>query len=165
MDVFETSINLYRSRKRYATACTSCQSQGPSPDRRGKILMRCKAALAEAKTATDPFAGIYTARTGKLPSISAIAKRWTCPDAGKHRRWANKRRLFVLPQLVQKPCATSWPSKGEVTADVISAKAWTKAQSEKNCSSRLAAHKAKKSNVECDVMTSLMAVFRKSGSR
>ncbi len=44
---------------------------------------------------------------------------------------ADKRRLFVLPQLVQTLRDEIAADKGEVTADVTSAKALTKAQSEK----------------------------------
>jgi F-type H+-transporting ATPase subunit delta len=44
---------------------------------------------------------------------------------------ADKRRLFVLPQLLQQLTALIAEDKGEVTADVTSAKALTKAQSEK----------------------------------
>ena len=44
---------------------------------------------------------------------------------------ATKRRLFVLPQLVASLRAIIADDKGEVTADVASAKALTKAQSDK----------------------------------
>ncbi|MDQ2095075.1 F0F1 ATP synthase subunit delta [Rhodalgimonas zhirmunskyi] len=44
---------------------------------------------------------------------------------------AEKRRLFVLPQLVSHLRETVADHKGEVTADVTSAKALTKAQTEK----------------------------------
>lgn len=44
---------------------------------------------------------------------------------------ADKRRLFVLPQLLQTLRDEIAADKGEVTADVTSAKALTKAQSEK----------------------------------
>ncbi|WP_412504690.1 F0F1 ATP synthase subunit delta [Roseovarius sp. SYSU LYC5161] len=44
---------------------------------------------------------------------------------------ASKRRLFVLPQLIRQLNAMIADHKGEVTADVISAKSLTKAQSEK----------------------------------
>ena len=44
---------------------------------------------------------------------------------------AEKRRLFVLPQLVSQLQAMIAEDKGEITADVTSAKALTKAQSDK----------------------------------
>ena len=44
---------------------------------------------------------------------------------------AEKRRLFVLPQLVAQLQAMIAEDKGEMTADVTSAKALTKAQSDK----------------------------------
>ncbi|MEN8896546.1 MAG: ATP synthase F1 subunit delta, partial [Yoonia sp.] len=44
---------------------------------------------------------------------------------------ASKRRLFVLPQLVSTLRAQIAEHKGEVTAEVTSAKALTKAQSDK----------------------------------
>jgi F-type H+-transporting ATPase subunit delta len=43
---------------------------------------------------------------------------------------AAKRRLFVLPQLVATCCARIAADKGEVTAEVTSATALTKAQAE-----------------------------------
>ncbi|WP_106609875.1 F0F1 ATP synthase subunit delta [Shimia abyssi] len=44
---------------------------------------------------------------------------------------AEKRRLFVLPQLIEQLRAMIAEQKGEVTADVVTAKALTKTQSEK----------------------------------
>jgi F-type H+-transporting ATPase subunit delta len=44
---------------------------------------------------------------------------------------AQKRRLFVVPQLVAQLRAQIAEEKGEVTADVTAAKALTKAQSDK----------------------------------
>ncbi|AKS45192.1 ATP synthase F1 subcomplex delta subunit [Octadecabacter temperatus] len=44
---------------------------------------------------------------------------------------ASKRRLFVVPQMVASLHAKIAEQKGEVTADVVSAKALTKAQSDK----------------------------------
>ena len=44
---------------------------------------------------------------------------------------ASKRRLFVVPQMIASLHAKIAEEKGEVTADVVSAKALTKAQSDK----------------------------------
>jgi len=44
---------------------------------------------------------------------------------------ASKRRLFVVPQMIVALRALIADKKGEVTADVVSAKALTKAQSDK----------------------------------
>ena len=78
---------------------------------------------------------------------------------------ANKRRLFVLPQLVQNLRDIIAVEKGEVTADVISAKALTKAQSEK-LSKSLAATTGKKVTLNATVDDSLIGgLIVKVGSK
>ncbi|WP_223422765.1 F0F1 ATP synthase subunit delta [Tateyamaria pelophila] len=72
-----------------------------------------RAEQAAAITAIGEKAGLSTLMTNTLALM------------------ADKRRLFVLPQLVQTLRDEIARDKGEVTADVTSAKALTKAQSEK----------------------------------
>lgn len=66
-------------------------------------------------------------------AIGAIAKGLglSQPFSNLMALMAGKRRLFVLPQLVVTLRAMIAAEKGEVTADVVSAKALTKTQSEK----------------------------------
>ena len=68
---------------------------------------------------------------------------------------ASKRRLFVLPQLVATLRAAIAEDKGEVTADVISAKALTKAQADK-LAKTLKASVGKDVNIKATVDESLI---------
>ena len=100
-------------------------------------------------------------------SISAIAKKMDLSQtlASTLELMANKRRLFVLPQLVQNLRDIIAVEKGEVTADVISAKALTKAQSEK-LSKSLAATTGKKVTLNATVDDSLIGgLIVKVGSK
>ena len=75
---------------------------------------------------------IYT-REEQQAAISALASKMGLGDtvANTLALMAQKRRLFVLPQLLATLRAVIAEDKGEVTADVISAKALTKAQADK----------------------------------
>ena len=109
---------------------------------------------------------IYT-REQQAASISAIAKKMDLSQtlASTLELMANKRRLFVLPQLVQNLRDIIAVEKGEVTADVISAKALTKAQSEK-LSKSLAATTGKKVTLNATVDDSLIGgLIVKVGSK
>ena len=75
---------------------------------------------------------VYT-RDEMEGAIAALAKTMKLsPVVGNTLAlMAQNRRLFVLPQLVASLNAMLAEEKGEVTADVVSAKALTKAQSDK----------------------------------
>lgn len=68
---------------------------------------------------------------------------------------AQNRRLFVLPQLVEALKEMLAAERGEVTADVVSAKALTKAQSDKLAKS-LSAQFGKDVNINATVDESLI---------
>lgn len=95
------------------------------------------AALQAAMTDSADFrtlisSPIYT-RDEQSAAISAIAKKMKLSGtmANTLALMAQKRRLFVLPQLIATLRDLIATDKGEVTADVISAKALTKAQADK----------------------------------
>lgn len=75
---------------------------------------------------------IYT-RNEQGAAIGALSKKMGLSDtmANTLSLMASKRRLFVLPQLVKTLRNAIAEEKGEVTAEVTSAKALTKAQSDK----------------------------------
>ncbi|MFK7836442.1 MAG: F0F1 ATP synthase subunit delta [Sulfitobacter sp.] len=75
---------------------------------------------------------IYS-RAEQGDAISAIAKKMklSATTANTLALMASKRRLFVLPQLVKSLREAIAEDKGEVTAEVTSAKALTKTQSDK----------------------------------
>ena len=95
------------------------------------------AALQAAMTDSADFrtlisSPIYT-RDEQSAAISAIAKKMKLSGTMSNTLalMAQKRRLFVLPQLIATLRDLIATDKGEVTADVISAKALTKAQADK----------------------------------
>ena len=94
-------------------------------------------ALNQALTDSADFGAlihspIYT-RSEQTNAIAGIAKKMGLTELMSNTLavMAQKRRLFVLPQLVQTLRDLIAESKGEVGADVTSAKALTKAQSDK----------------------------------
>ena len=93
--------------------------------------------LAQALTDSDDFRNlihspIYT-RDQQGAAITAIAKKMGLSGTMTNTLalMATKRRLFVVPQLVKALRELIAEDKGEVTAEVTSAKALTKAQSDK----------------------------------
>jgi len=66
-------------------------------------------------------------------AIGAVAKKMKLSKTMTNTLalMASKRRLFVVPQMIASLRAKIADHKGEVTADVVSAKALTKAQSDK----------------------------------
>ncbi len=117
--------------------------------------------LSDALAGSDDFnalihSPIYT-RDEQTSAIAAIAKKMglTSLMANTLAVMAQKRRLFVLPQLVQSLRGLIAESKGEVGADVTSAKALTKAQTEKLAKS-LKAQFGKTVNINATVDESLI---------
>ena len=94
-------------------------------------------ALDAALTESEDFRAlihspIYS-REQQGTAVAAIAKKMALSDvmANALALMASKRRLFVLPQLVAALREAIAEDKGEVTADVVSAKALTKTQADK----------------------------------
>ena len=93
--------------------------------------------LQDAMTNSDDFRAlihspIYS-RDQQAGAITAIAKKMKLSPtmANTLSLMASKRRLFVLPQLVQTLRDVIAEDKGEIAAEVTSAKALTKAQADK----------------------------------
>ena len=153
--------------QRYATAVYELAQEAKALPQIEKDLDALQAALAESEDFHDLInSPIYT-REQQAASISAIAKKMDLSQtlASTLELMANKRRLFVLPQLVQNLRDIIAVEKGEVTADVISAKALTKAQSEK-LSKSLAATTGKKVTLNATVDDSLIGgLIVKVGSK
>jgi F-type H+-transporting ATPase subunit delta len=118
---------------RYATAVYDIAKESKSI----KAIEADIDALQSAMADSDDFRAlihspIYT-RDQQAAAISAIAKKMKLSGtmANALALMAQKRRLFVLPQLVAKLRDVIAAEKGEVTAEVVSAKALTKAQADK----------------------------------
>ena len=95
------------------------------------------AALQAALSDSDDFRAlihspIYT-RDEQATAIAALAAKMGLSETMSNTLalMAQKRRLFVVPQLLATLRDVIAEDKGEVTADVVSAKALTKAQADK----------------------------------
>ncbi len=118
---------------RYATAIFELAKEGKDL----KTLERDVDALADAMDASSDFntlisSPIYT-RDQQGVAVRSLAQKMKLSDmtGNSLALMASKRRLFVLPQLVASLRALIAEEKGEVTADVIVAKALTNTQQDK----------------------------------
>ncbi len=119
--------------QRYATAVYDLAKDA----KKVKALEADLDGLQEALTGSDDFRAlihspIYT-RDEQGAAIAALAKKMKLSPIMSNTLalMAQKRRLFVLPQLVKTLRDVIAEDKGEVMAEVTSAKALTKAQSDK----------------------------------
>lgn len=118
---------------RYATAIFDLAKEG-------KMLKAIEGdidALESALAASADMRGlisspIYT-RDQQSAAVAALSKKMKLSDVITNALglMAQKRRLFVLPQLVAKMRDLIAEENGEVTAEVVTAKALTKAQQDK----------------------------------
>ena len=119
--------------QRYATAVFELAKEA----KKVKAVEADLTALQDAMNSSEDLRAlihspIYT-REQQATAITALAKKMKLSPmmANTVALMAQKRRLFVLPQLVQTLRDIIAEDKGEVTADVISAKALTKTQADK----------------------------------
>jgi F-type H+-transporting ATPase subunit delta len=133
VDVSEPASISTGIAKRYATAVYDLAKETNSV----KAIETDIAVLQDAMAQSDDFnamihSPIYT-RDQQGAAVSALAKNMELSGVMSNTLalMAQKRRLFVLPQLVQTLRDVIAQDKGEVTADVTSAKALTKTQSDK----------------------------------
>ena len=119
--------------QRYATAVFELASEA----KKVKAVEANLTVLQDAMSTSDDFRAlinspIYT-RDQQAGAITALAKKMKLSPvmANTLSLMAQKRRVFVLPQLVQTLRDIIAADKGEVTADVTSAKALTKTQADK----------------------------------
>lgn len=93
--------------------------------------------LATALDASDDLRGVITSpiisREDQTRAIAELAKRLGLPVALANTLslMGQNRRLFTLPQLIIRLRAMIADSRGEMTADVVSAQALSKEQSER----------------------------------
>jgi F-type H+-transporting ATPase subunit delta len=133
MDVSEPASISTGIAQRYATAVFELAKEA----KKVKAVETDLTALHDAMSTSDEFRAlinspIYT-RDQQAGAITAIAKKMKLSPvmANTLALMAQKRRLFVLPQLVQTLRDIIAEDKGEVTADVTTAKALTKTQADK----------------------------------
>ncbi|WP_276152262.1 MULTISPECIES: F0F1 ATP synthase subunit delta [unclassified Sulfitobacter] len=153
--------------QRYASAVFDIAKEGAKI----KAIEADLDALQAAMSDSDDFRNliqspIYT-RSEQGDAIAALAKKMKISPTMTNTLalMASKRRLFVLPQLIKTLREAIAEDKGEVTAEVTSAKALTKAQSDKLAKS-LKASTGKTVTLEATVDDSLIGgLIVKVGSK
>lgn len=123
----------YGIAERYATAIFDlCLEAGALADLE-KNIEDLSAALEVSPELSDMITSPIISRADQEAAITAIgqALELSVPLANGLALMAQKRRLFVLPQLLRQLAERIAEHKGEVTADVTSAVALTAAQSKK----------------------------------
>ncbi|MDP5086411.1 MAG: F0F1 ATP synthase subunit delta [Yoonia sp.] len=119
--------------QRYATAVFDLAKEGKAI----KALEADVAALDAAMTESADLRTLLTSplysRDEQASAIAAIAKKMKLSDTTSNllSLMAAKRRLFVMPQLLAVLQERLAEERGEVTAEVTTAKALTKAQADK----------------------------------
>ncbi|MEP2533678.1 F0F1 ATP synthase subunit delta [Shimia sp.] len=119
--------------ERYATAVFEIAQENKSLAKMESGLDDLSAALADSADLRDLINSPLISREEQGKAIAAVAKKMSLIPVLSNvlSLMAQKRRLFVLPQLIDQLRAMIAEDKGEVTADVVTAKALTKTQSEK----------------------------------
>ncbi|MEI4231611.1 F0F1 ATP synthase subunit delta [Roseovarius sp. D22-M7] len=133
MDVSETAAISSGIAARYATAIFELAKENDSLARLEENTDDLAAVMRDSEDLRALIASPVVGREAQSAAISAIADKM---ELGPELRnglalMSAKRRLFILPQLLKQLDALIAEHKGEITADVTSAKALTKAQSEK----------------------------------
>ena len=118
---------------RYATAVYDLAKDDKAVGTLEGDIETLSAALAESADLNALINSPIYGREEQASAISAIAKKagLSALMTNTLALMADKRRLFVVPQLIAALRAIIAENKGEVTAEVTSAKALTKAQSNK----------------------------------
>ncbi len=167
VDVSEPASISSGIASRYASAVFQLAKESNSVAKIESDVASLDAALADSAEFNDLISSPVYTREQQSAAIAAIAKK-----AGLTETMTNvlgvmsaKRRLFVLPQLLDALRDAIAEDKGVVTAEVVSAKALTKAQSDK-LAKTLAANVGKTVNINATVDESLIGgLIVKVGSK
>ncbi|MFY0617262.1 MULTISPECIES: F0F1 ATP synthase subunit delta [unclassified Shimia] len=143
--------------ERYAAAVFEIAQENKSLTKLESGVSDLNAALAESAELRNLIHSPLVSRDEQEAAIAAVAAKMGLQPVLKKTLalMAQKRRLFVLPQLIEQLQAMIAEHKGEVTADVTTAKALTKTQSEKLAKS-LAARVGKDVKIKATVDESLV---------
>ncbi len=119
--------------ERYATAVFELAKEDKNLSKTESDLDVLEGALADSEDFNALITSPIYSRDEQTGAIEALAKAFKLSPtmANTIKLMALKRRLYVLPQLVQALRALIAEEKGEVTAEVIAAKSLTKAQQDK----------------------------------
>ncbi len=118
---------------RYATAVFDLAKEGKAIKALESDVAALEAAMGESADLRTLLNSPLYSREEQGAAISAIAKKMKLSDTTSNvlALLASKRRLFVLPQLVAVLQDRLAEERGEVTAEVTTAKKLTKAQADK----------------------------------
>ena len=118
---------------RYATAIFEISKEAKSLKKLEANVADLAQALDDSAEMRDMINSPVVSRSAQGAAIAEIGKKMGLETVLQNGLglMAEKRRLFVLPQLVAQLREMIAEDKGEVTADVTSAKELTKAQSDK----------------------------------
>ncbi|WP_420397365.1 F0F1 ATP synthase subunit delta [Nioella sp.] len=118
---------------RYATAVFDLATEDNALDALEADLATLEGALADSADLRDLIASPIYSREDMQAGIAAVASAMGLGAIMSNtlKLMATKRRLFVVPQMAAALRGMIADHKGEVTADVVSAKALTKTQSDK----------------------------------
>lgn len=142
---------------RYATAIFEIAKENNDLGGLESSLNDLAGALGESADLRDLIVSPLYTRGDQFAAITAIAGKMELAPVLSQALglMAQKRRLFVVPQLIAALHALIADERGEVTAEVASAKALTKAQTEK-LAKTLASRFGKTVNVNATVDESLI---------
>ena len=118
---------------RYATAVFEIAKESNALGNLETNVTELAAALEASEDLSALISSPLVSRDDQEKAIAAVAQKMGLESALSNglALMAQKRRLFVLPQLLSQLADLISEEKGEVTAEVASAKALTKTQSEK----------------------------------
>lgn len=118
---------------RYAAAVFELSQEGKALAALEADVAALEAALAESADLRDLIASPLYSRDAQSRAVAALAAKMALSKttASTLALMADKRRLFVLPQLLAALRARIADAKGEMTATVTAAQALTEAQAKK----------------------------------
>ena len=118
---------------RYAKAVFELAKEDKAVAKVETDLDALEAALADSADFRALISSPVYSRDEQAGAIAALAKKMGLSAIVSNvlALMSNKRRLYILPQMVQALRAAIAEDKGEITAEVTSAKALTKTQADK----------------------------------
>ena len=133
VDVSEPALISAGIADRYATAIFEIASESNSLDSLESSMNDLAAALADSEDLQALITSPVISREEQGAAIAAVADKMGIDATLRNTLslMATKRRLFAVPALIEALRARIADARGEVTAEVTSAKALTKTQSEK----------------------------------
>ncbi|WP_194096731.1 F0F1 ATP synthase subunit delta [Marivivens aquimaris] len=167
MDVSEPASISTGIASRYASAVFDIAKEGNGLAALESDIDALAAALDSSEDLRALIGSPIYSRDQQAGAVSALAKKMELSETMNSTLalLAQKRRLFVLPQLLEVLRARLAEEKGEITADVVSAKALTKGQTDK-LSQTLKAKVGKDVNINATVDASLIGgLIVKVGSK